>query len=111
VPVKGVSGIRAVAAGNSFVAAITQAGGVMTWGASSHYETGQGSVAGNAPALLKGIAGAQSIAANTLSVTTVVLATGRILTWGHVRPWTRPGGGATLSPHPILLWVDGLDQP
>jgi alpha-tubulin suppressor-like RCC1 family protein len=112
VPVKGVSGIRAIAAGNGFVAAITQTGGVMTWGNSTHYETGQGR-GGSAPALLKGIAGAQSIAANTLSVTTVVLASGRILTWGHVRPWVRPDGGAdsTLSPNPILLWVDGLEQP
>jgi alpha-tubulin suppressor-like RCC1 family protein len=113
VPVKGASGIRAIAAGNGFVAAITQTGGVMTWGQASHYETGQGRQGGIVPALLKGISGAQSVAANTLSVTTVVLASGRILTWGHVRPWTSPDGraGSSLSQHPILLWVDGLDQP
>jgi alpha-tubulin suppressor-like RCC1 family protein len=108
----GANGIRAVAAGNSFVAALTQTGGVMTWGNNAHYETGQGRQGGIAPALLKGVAGAQSIAANTLSVTTVLLASGRILTWGHVRPWTSPdGAGSNLSQHPILLWVDGLDQP
>jgi alpha-tubulin suppressor-like RCC1 family protein len=112
IPVKGASGIRAIAAGNGFVAAITQTGGVMTWGNNTHYETGQGRQGGMAPALLKGITGAQSIAANTLSVTAVILASGRILTWGHVRPWTTPGSGASmLSPHPILMWVDGLDQP
>jgi alpha-tubulin suppressor-like RCC1 family protein len=113
VPVKGASGIRAIAAGNLFVVAITQTGGVMTWGAASHYETGQGSAGNNTPALLKGVTGAQSIAANKLSVPVVVLASGRILTWGHVRPWTSPDGraGSTLSQNPILLWVDGLEQP
>jgi alpha-tubulin suppressor-like RCC1 family protein len=112
VTVKGANGIRAIAAGNGFIAAITQAGGVMTWGQASHYETGQGRTGNHTPALLKGVTGAQSIAANTLSVTTVVLGSGRILTWGHVRPWARPQGGtgSTLSANPILLWVDGLDQ-
>jgi hypothetical protein len=28
---------------------------------------------------------------------------GRIMTWGGVRPWTRPDGGNIYSPHPILL--------
>ena len=31
---------------------------------------------------------------------------------GGVRPWTRPGGGMDFaSRSPILLWLDGLDQP
>jgi hypothetical protein len=34
-----------------------------------------------------------------------------MLTWGGVRPWTRPGSGQPdLSPTPILPWIDGLDQ-
>jgi alpha-tubulin suppressor-like RCC1 family protein len=112
VPIKGASGIRAVEAGNGFVAAITQTGGVMTWGNNTHYENGQGRTGGMTPALLKGITGAQSIAANTRSVTTVVLESGRILTWGHVRPWTAPGeAGSMFGRNPILLWVDGLEQP
>jgi hypothetical protein len=44
-----------------------------------------------------------------------VLASGRIMTWGfRVRPWTRPpeeGSYANISHRPILLWLDGLDQP
>ena len=52
----------------------------------------------------------QFIAVDT-ETSTVVLGSGRIMTWGAVRPWTRPdGGGDTLSPFPILLWLDGLDQ-
>jgi hypothetical protein len=35
-----------------------------------------------------------------------------MMTWGEVREWTRPDdGGGGLSPYPILLWIDGLDQP
>ena len=34
------------------------------------------------------------------------------MTWGEVRTWTRPDDGqANLSPFPILLWLDGLEQP
>ncbi len=44
-----------------------------------------------------------------------VLASGRIMTWGgDVRPWTRPpeeGSFDTISRRPILLWLDGLEQP
>jgi hypothetical protein len=40
-----------------------------------------------------------------------VLGSGRMMTWGEVRGWTRPdSGGAGLSPFPILLWLDGLEQ-
>jgi hypothetical protein len=44
--------------------------------------------------------------------TIAALGSGRMMTWGEVRPWTRPGqGGSNLSPSPILLWLDGLEQP
>jgi hypothetical protein len=34
------------------------------------------------------------------------------MTWGVVRAWTRPDQGRpNASPFPILLWLDGLDQP
>jgi hypothetical protein len=36
------------------------------------------------------------------------------MTWGEVRPWTRPpeeGSFNNLSRSPILLWLDGLEQP
>ena len=35
------------------------------------------------------------------------------MTWSEVRPWHRPGYNGTnnLSPFPILLWLDGLEQP
>lgn len=35
---------------------------------------------------------------------------GTVITWGGVRPWTRPDGQVDLSPFLILLWLDGFDQ-
>ena len=108
--VVGARGIRALTAGGSHVAAITNTGGVMTWGGDAHYETGR---PGNSlvPGLIKGLEGVKSVAAAD-GTNIVVLESGRMMTWGEVRPWTRPGNGQSdLSPFPILLWLDGMDQP
>lgn len=55
----------------------------------------------------------RSIAAvGTTSV--AILTSGRIMTWGSVRPWTRPpedGSFDDSSRLPIRLWLDGLEQP
>jgi alpha-tubulin suppressor-like RCC1 family protein len=107
----GVRGIRSAVAGSAHVAALTQTGEIMTWGQTAHYEVGRGSNANPAPALVKGLTDVKSLAASK-STTTAVLGSGRIMTWGEVRLWTRPGGGQRdLSPSPILLWLDGLEQP
>jgi len=108
--VPGTRGIRTAVAGGSHVAAITTTGGVMTWGNNAHYETGRpGSI--NPAGLVKGLEGVRSVAVAD-GTNIVVLESGRMMTWGEVRPWTRPGaGGGELSPFPILLWLDGLDQP
>jgi alpha-tubulin suppressor-like RCC1 family protein len=107
--VPGVRGIRSVVAGGEHVAALTQTGEVMTWGQDSHYDTGRGRNA-SAPGLVKGVADVKSLAA-AAGTTIAVLGSGRMLTWGEVRVWTRPDSGqANLSPFPILLWLDGLDQ-
>jgi alpha-tubulin suppressor-like RCC1 family protein len=108
-PVIGARGVRALVAGGAHVAAITNSGGVMTWGSDAHYETGR---SGNplVPALVKGLDDVRSLAAAD-GTNVAVLGSGRIMTWGEVREWTRPGGGgAGLSPFPILFWLDGLDQ-
>ena len=63
------------------------------------------------PGLVKGLTGVTSLAA-AASTTIAILDSGRMLTWGEVRPWTRPEDGqGNLSPFPILLWLDGLQQP
>ncbi len=110
--VPGARGIRSVAAGGGHAVAITETGEVMTWGVNEVYDLGRGRDATSAPALVKGLTGAQSVAAMART-SVVVLASGRIMTWGVVREWTRPEPimSPTASPFPILLWLDGLEQP
>lgn len=108
--VAGARAIRSAVAGGAHVAALTQTGTVLTWGNDAHYETGRRGN-GAVPGVVDGLADVRSLAADN-STTTAVLGSGRIMTWGEVRPWTRPGvDGAGLSPSPILLWLDGLEQP
>jgi hypothetical protein len=107
----GARGIRSVVGGDAHVVALTQTNAVMTWGDDAHYQTGRG---GNAstPGLVKGLTDVQSVAASAWA-SAAVLASGRIMAWSEVRPWHRPGtnGLSNLSPAPILLWLDGLEQP
>lgn len=111
-PVVGARGLRSIVGGGAHVVALTHTGEVMTWGNDAHYETGRGPSNASAPGLVKGLTGVQSIAASPWP-SAAVLASGRIMTWSEVRPWHRPGsnGLANLSPSPILLWLDGLEQP
>lgn len=109
--VPGVRGIRDITAGGFHMAALTDTGTVMTWGDNTFYDLGRGrNVPPLPPGVVSGLTGVQSIAA-TAAITTAVLASGRIMTWGLARPWTRPDGGADRTPTPILLWLDGLEQP
>jgi alpha-tubulin suppressor-like RCC1 family protein len=110
--VTGARRIRSVAAGGGHAVAITEIGEVMTWGVNEVYDLGRGRDATSVPALVKGITDAQSVAARERT-SVVVLASGRIMTWGVVREWTRPEPvmSPTASPFPILLWLDGLEQP
>jgi alpha-tubulin suppressor-like RCC1 family protein len=107
----GIRGATSVVAGDGHGAVITQAGGIITWGQNAHYETGRGRTASLTPAAVKELADVRFLAA-CRSQTIAVLGSGRMMTWGEVRGWTRPdSGGAGLSPFPILLWLDGLEQP
>lgn len=108
-PVPGARGLTSIVAGNDHFAALTRTAEVMTWGQDAHYEVGR---RGNplSASLVPGLTGVASLAAGH-STTIAVTNSGRIVTWGEVRPWTRPGDGqGDLSPSPILLWLDGLEQ-
>jgi alpha-tubulin suppressor-like RCC1 family protein len=109
--VAGASGIRSIAVGDEHVVALTRAGTVMTWGQDAHYQTGR-SGDGRVPGLVKELSNVQAIAASGRG-SAAVLASGRIMIWSEVRPWNRPGDArpSNLSRFPILLWVDGLEQP
>jgi len=111
--VPGVKGIRAIATGHAHVLALTGAGTVISWGNDTFGSLGRGNNQTNEPAPIPSLAGVQSVAAFD-ATSFAVLASGRIMTWGTVRPWTRPpdeGARANASRKPILLWLDGLDQP
>ncbi|MGH7462454.1 MAG: RCC1 domain-containing protein, partial [Longimicrobiales bacterium] len=109
--VPGARGIKSAVAGGAHVAALTQTGEVVTWGQDAHYETGRGRSDGSTAGLVKDLTDVRSLAA-AHATTIAVRGSGRVMTWGEVRPWTRPESGQSdLSPFPILLWLDGLEQP
>jgi alpha-tubulin suppressor-like RCC1 family protein len=105
-PLAGARGIRSVAGGDAHVVALTQSNAVMTWGTAAHYETGRGRNA-SAPGLVKGLTDVVSIAASPWA-SAAVLASGRIMAWSEVRG---SSGQVILSQFPILMWLDGLEQP
>jgi alpha-tubulin suppressor-like RCC1 family protein len=110
-PVTGVRGIRAIAAGLYHMIALAETGTVFSWGDATYGTLGRPAGRTKSPAVVPSLTGVQSIVAHD-STNVAMLANGRIMTWGAVRPWTRPGGGRDhISPSPILLWLDGLDQP
>ena len=108
--VPGVTGVRRIAVGHVHVIALTEAGTIVSWGTPYPGRTGDE----RAAAVIPGLAGVQSIAAHE-ATSMAVLASGRIMTWGFpLRPWTRPpeeGSYNNISHRPILLWLDGLEQP
>jgi alpha-tubulin suppressor-like RCC1 family protein len=112
--VPGVQGVRTIVAGHSHVLALTEGGTVISWGMPDFGQTGRPGASNPAPGPIPGLSGVQSIAAHE-NTSMAVLASGRIMTWGfNVRPWTRPpeeGSYANISHRPILLWLDGLEQP
>ncbi len=110
--VPGVQGIRAIGAGLRHMIALTETGTIISWGDDTYGNLGRDNNKTNVPGVIKSLTGVQSIFTIN-SVCFAVLASGRIMNWGGgVRPWTRPGGGMNwISRSPILLWLDGLDQP
>lgn len=112
-PVPGVQGIRAIAAGLAHVAALTNAGSVVTWGFGGHGQLGQGIIGGNSahpPKAIAGLAGVRAIFAANEN-TFAVLNDGRIAVAGWVREFDRPGGRSPNAISPILLRVEGLENP
>ncbi|MGE0362517.1 MAG: RCC1 domain-containing protein [Vicinamibacterales bacterium] len=109
--VPGVRGVRAVVAGEAHVLALTADGRVLSWGDPGFGALGRGG--GAAPAVIPTLSGVEHITARG-ATSIAVLGSGRIMTWGDVRPWTRPpeeGSYDNFSHRPILLWLNGLEQP
>ena len=111
-PAIGATNLRSIVASNTHVIALTNAGTVMTWGNDTYGQLGAGDAAASKlPTIVKGLSDVRFVT-GMASTSIAIQGNGRILTWGGVRPWTRPGGGRPdVSRSPILLWLDGLDQP
>jgi alpha-tubulin suppressor-like RCC1 family protein len=112
-PVPGAAGIRAIAAGLGHMLALTEAGTIVSWGDDTFGSHGRGADQSPAPRPIRGLSDVRSIVARD-STSLAVLGSGRIMTWGTVRPWTRPpeeGSYDNVSRSPILLWLNGLEQP
>lgn len=112
-PVPGVAGARLVSGGATGVV-LTQAGTLMAWGYNAHGEAGRGTYTANdpvPPATIKGLSGVRWMRMHE-GMAMVVLDDGRIFTWGGVRPYISPDGRSRIwSANPVLLSVDGLDNP
>lgn len=110
-PVVGVPRVRGLGTGIGHMMALTEAGTVFSWGDTTFGTLGRPEGKTKTPAIIPSLSGVQSILTHN-STNLATLANGRIMTWGGVRPWTRPEGSHDdIASYPILLWLDGLDQP
>ena len=104
-PVPGVTGIRALALGETHVLAVTHAGTIVSWGNDTHGRVGHRKPG---PASIDGLTGVQSIAIGGAS-SFAIDANGRIMTWGMTPAWARVDGeNQGLSRFPIPLVIKGL---
>ena len=104
-PVPGVTGVRAVALGESHALTLTKAGTVVSWGGDTHGRVGHRRPV---PAEIDGLNDVQSIAVGGAS-SFAVDAKGRIMIWGMTPPWARvDGDDQGLSRLPIPLVIKGL---
>ncbi len=82
VPVGGLSGVTAVAAGEEHSLALLSNGTVMAWGDNAEGQLGDGSTVSSAvPVQVKGLAGVMAIAAGAL-FSMALLSNGTVVTWG-----------------------------
>ena len=98
-PVAGITGIRALACGESHMLAITAAGAVVSWGTNLVGEIGH---VGALPAPVTGLKDVRFVSAD-VARSVATLADGTIMVWGKV-----PGATSRV---PIPLAVKGLRNP
>jgi len=103
--VPGVTGIRALALGETHALTLTHAGTVVSWGDDTHGRVGHRRPG---PAAIDGLTGVQSVAIGGAS-SFAIDGNGRIMTWGMTPRWARvDGDDQELSRFPIPLVIKGL---
>jgi alpha-tubulin suppressor-like RCC1 family protein len=107
-PVAGVTGVRALACGESHMLAITGAGAVISWGSDLVGEVGH---AGALPAPVPGLKGVRSVSAD-VARSVATLTDGTIMAWGNVPAFAGAGQRprrTTSTPRPFVM--EGLKYP
>jgi len=110
VPVEGLSGVTAIAAGARHSLALLGDGSVMGWGEDNYGEIGDGVLADSheAPVAVSGLSGVTAIAAGD-GLSMALLGSGNVMTWGNnTRGELGNGSAVELSDVPVL--VKGLGQ-
>jgi alpha-tubulin suppressor-like RCC1 family protein len=110
VPVSGLSGVTAIAAGSTHSLALLSGGSAMAWGENSDGELGNGTITTHqeTPVAVSGLSGVTSITAGGQD-SAALLSTGSVMTWG-VNKWGTLGDGATGSPSDVPVSVAGITK-
>jgi len=110
VPVEGLSGVTAIAAGKSHSLALLEGGTVMAWGKDSEGELGDGAFTGavETPALVEGLSHVTEISAGDQD-SVALLSTGQLESWGSDNAGSL-GNGLNGPPDPRPEPVLGLTQ-
>jgi alpha-tubulin suppressor-like RCC1 family protein len=107
--VTGVTGIRAIACGESHVLAMTATGTVVSWGSELVGEVGHARP--QVPTPIAGLTRVRSVGAD-VARSLATLADGTIMVWGNVPRFTRADGrAADTTRSPVPLVVTGLKNP
>jgi alpha-tubulin suppressor-like RCC1 family protein len=106
--VAGVTGVRALACGESHMLAITAAGTVVSWGTNLVGEVGH---PGALPAPVPGLKGVRSVSAD-VARSVATLADGTIMAWGNVPTFAGPGQRPRRTTStPVPFEAEGLKNP
>jgi alpha-tubulin suppressor-like RCC1 family protein/formiminotetrahydrofolate cyclodeaminase len=109
-PVTGLSGVTAIAAGAQHSLALVSGGTLMAWGENTYGELGNAMFKArqDAPVAVSGLSGATTITAGGQD-SAALLSTGSVMTWG-IDKWGTLGNGTTGSPSNVPVTVAGITK-
>ncbi len=110
VPVEGVSGVSAIAAGQHHSLALLAGGTVMAWGEDKYGQLGNGSIVASeeTPVPVSGLSGVTQISAGGMH-SMALLAGGAVMTWGENK-YGELGNGSSGEPSDVPVTVGALTE-
>lgn len=110
VPVEGLSGVSAVAAGSQHGLALLNGGTVMAWGEDSFGELGNGTTTTRqeTPVAVSGLSGVSAVSAGDRD-SVALLSSGAVMTWG-LDKYGELGNGTEGNPSTLPVQVSGLQK-